>query len=228
MNQIRNYSSNFATKINYVLDQIGTVEIQSGRIQAIVDIVNEKWSTVVNWLFNGRLPKRVKRLSIADAIGVSYEYLYNDNIGIESICKPEVYYEDDDKYYLIPFIEEEKIFDLKSKKIFPITKRIPIIFPNFDELVKKYGSNLYVTNIKNFDLGLAYDSNIIYSEKVVFDTFKLVIHNDVLQNQVVIKKMIDKNGTVFLESVDSQNRVVKEKLNKSADFLSILSIILTL
>lgn len=89
MSTIKIYSSIFATKMNYILDLIETTPIQYGRAKAIEEITKEKGTTINNWLFGGKLPRENKKLIIADLIGVSYDYLFNDLIDIEKISKHE-------------------------------------------------------------------------------------------------------------------------------------------
>lgn len=222
MFEIKNYSSLFATKMNYVLDLINAAPLQHGRAKAIEHITHEKGSTVNNWLFNGRLPRDNKKLAIADAIGVSYNYLFNDNINIKNISKPEIYR--DAQCYLVPYINEDEIFELKTKNIFTIQTRLPIMFPAFDMFIKKYGTNIYVTKLKNiiFEPHVQANSDIIYSETVVFEDFKLVIQKNSQNNQLSIKRIIEDNGQFYLESMDNKHKITKERLNKLDNFLSIV------
>lgn len=134
MSEIKLYSSLFATKMNYVLDLINTVPIQYGRAKAIEEITQEKGTTINNWLFNGKLPRDNKKLQISDLIGVSYEYLFNDEIDVKNVSKPEIY--KDGQCYLVPLINEDEIFKLKEKNIFVVTERLPIMLPHLGVSIK--------------------------------------------------------------------------------------------
>ena len=161
--------------MNYVLDLSEVSPLQHGRAKAIEYITHEKDSTVNNWMFNGKIPRESKKLSIADAIGVSYDYLFDDSFEVHSVKKPEIY--NDGQCYLIPYINENEIFDLKNKDIFSIHHRLPIMFPGFELFVKKYGKNIYSTKLNDglFEPHVQKNSDIIYSEFVVFEDFRLVV-----------------------------------------------------
>ncbi len=220
MLEIKKYSSSFATKINYILDALNVAPLQYGRTKAIEDITKEKSSTVVNWLFNSKLPRDNKKLAIADAVGVSYNYLFDDNIDVEDFTKPEIH--KNDQCYLVPYIDESEIFELKNKKIFPIKSRLLITFPNFELLIKEYGANTYITKLNNavFEPHVKIGSDVIYSEKIIFEDFKLLIHQDKF-NRLVIKKIIQEESRFYLETIIG-SQLVREPLNKSDRFLSIV------
>lgn len=218
---IKNYSSIFATKINYVLDLIQVTPLQHGRLKAIEKITTEKSTTVNNWLFNGKLPRDNKKLCIADSVGISYKYLFSDEIDIKDVSKPEIY--NDGHCYLIPYIDENEIFNLKSKSIYPIHNRLPIMFPNFDSFIQKYGTNIYITKLKTnvFEPYVPTNSEIIYSEKVVFEDFRLVIHDDIVRKEFIVKRVIEENNNYYLEFMNNK-KLIKEPLNKNDNFLSIV------
>ena len=221
MIEVKKYSSLFATKINYILDALNVAPLQYGRTKAIEDITKEKSSTVVNWLFNSKLPRDNKRLAIADAIGVSHNYLFDDSINVEDFTKPEIH--KDGQCYLVPYIDESEIFELKNKRIFPIKSRLLITFPSFELLIKEYGTNIYITKLNNaiFEPHDKIGSDIIYSEKVIFEDFKLLIHQDSKLNRLVIKKVVQEGSGFYLETIIG-DRLVREPLNKSDRFLSVV------
>jgi transcriptional regulator with XRE-family HTH domain len=222
MNNIKEYSTIFATKLNFALDLINIAPIQYGRTKAIEKIINEKATTVNNFLFAGRMPKENKRLAIADAIGVSYDYLYNDEISVQSISKPTIHKENN--CYLVPFINENEIFTIKDIQVYPIKNRLPLMFPNFDNLIEKYGKSIYVTNLNNAIVKpyIDFGSDIIYSEQVNFENFQLVISYDNKQNKVIIKRIIEENGSLYIEHLNENLRLTRTSLNQQDCFLSVV------
>lgn len=222
MPEIKIYSSLFATKINYVLDLIDVAPIQHGRAKAIEAITNEKGSTVNNWLFNGRLPRDNKKLAIADSIGVSYNYLFNDNIDVKDVSKPEIY--KDEQCYLVPYISENEIFNLKSKNIYTVNTRLSIMFPHFDTFIKKYGMGIYITKLSQttFDPHVNKNSDVIYSENIILEDFRLVIQKDTKTNKLIVKRVIEENQKFFLESLDKKGKLIKEPISKGNNFVSVI------
>ena len=222
MSEIKNYSSLFATKMNYILDLIDATPLQHGRAKAIEYITQEKGSTVNNWLFNGRLPRDNKKLAVADAIGVSYNYLFNDDIDIKNVQKPEIF--KDEQCYLVPYIDECDIFELKHKNIFTVQTRLAIMFPSFDMFIRKYGTNIYITRLKHsvFEPHIQANSDVIYSENVIFEDFRLVIQKNKVNNKLIVKRIIETNGEFYLESMNNKHQLIKERLNKTDDFLSVV------
>ncbi len=221
-NKIKEYSSLFATKMNYILDLCQVSPLQLGRAKAIQNITQEKDSTVNNWLFNGKIPRENKKLLIADAIGVSVDYLFNNEIDVMSISKPTIYKEE--QCYLIPYITENEILDLKNSDIFAIKTRVPIMFPGFESFVNKYGSNIYLTRLQNviFEPHVQKNSEVIYSEQVIFEDFRLVIHFDKEHQKLVVKRVIVENNIFYLEFMNTKKLLVREILNKDEIYVSII------
>ncbi|MGV3278689.1 S24 family peptidase [Rickettsiales bacterium LUAb2] len=222
---IKAYSSLFATKINYILDLIKAPPIQYGRMKAIENLVNEKATTVNNWLFNGKIPHINKQLSIADAIGVAYDYLYNNEVAVEEVKKPEIFF--DGQAYLLPFIPEDDLFTFKNTKIYPVISRLPVMFPNFNDLISKYGNNIYITRLKNASLEpyIQEGSEVIYSERAVLENFKLVLHKCKDQH-LVVKKLSETGKAIFVESFNKNKKFEKVLFSKQnfniTDFLFII------
>jgi hypothetical protein len=221
MSEIKNYSSPFATKLNYVLDLSHVAPLQYGRTKAIENITSDKLSTVNHWLFDGKLPRESKRLAIADALGVSHNYLFNDKIKTKDLAKPEIYR--DEQYYQVPYIDENNIFELKDKKIFPIKTRLLIMLPGLNYLVEKYGTNIYATTLKSaiFEPYVGTGSNILYSENIILENFNLVIYQNPKNNEIIIKRVIEEMSRFYLEWMNNK-KLIKESLNKSHKLLSIV------
>lgn len=221
-NEIKQYPSLFATKMNHVLDLSQIAPLQHGRAKAIEHLTNEKDSTVNNWLFNGKIPRENKKLSIADAIGVSLDYLFDDTENVNSIRKPEIYH--DGQCYLVPYIDENDIFELKRKDIFVIKNRLPIMFPGFDLFIQKYGKHVYITRMNEgiFEPHVQKNSDIIYSENVIFEDFRLVIHFDTQQQKSVVKRVIVENDQYYLEFMNDKQILIKEPLKKNEEYVSIV------
>lgn len=224
MSKFKQYSSSFATKLNYVLDILNITPLQYGRTKAIENITKERESTVNNWLFNGKYPRENKKLYLADTIGVSYNYLFNDSVSITDITKPEIY--ESEQCYLVPFIHQDDIFKLKINKIFPIASRCPIMFPNFENFINRYGTNIYMSKImdKFAEPYIQEHSNIIYSENVIIENFKLFVYNNSKDNFFIVKRCIKEKNRVFFEYFNNKKVLTKEPCNlKNIDnYLAIL------
>ncbi|MCF6768427.1 hypothetical protein L3V86_08625 [Thiotrichales bacterium 19S11-10] len=220
MEEIKEYKSVFATKLNYVLDKLGHNPIQQGRIKAIEKVTNEKCTTVNNWLISGKLPRSSKMLSIADSLGVSEDYLFSDKIDVKAIRKPEIVKKDN--CYLIPVFEESEIFKVKNSNIFPVKQRIPVMFPSFDKLVELHGKNIYATKLTNssFEPQVEANSTIIYSEHAVFDDYSLIIIKSE-EGAPEIRQIVLENGKLKLAYINNGQEVV-ELFDKEKEAVSII------
>lgn len=225
MNNIKVYSTPFATKINYIVENVINYNEEPTKLQTLEKALNEKSSTISNWLFGSRMPIKANKLALADKIGVSYDYLFDDNIKVEDCSKIEIFYDKDTDKYLLPYIEEQDIFALKNKNIFPITKRFPVMFPNFDSLVAKYGKNIYITNLKSatFPPYSNTGSFIIYAENVILEHFKFFILNN--NGKLKIVRGIEENGSFWLEYHNKKEKLETVKYDSSHDLSSVLLII---
>ncbi len=222
MAEIRLYSTSFSTKVNYVLDCLGLNAIQHGRLRAIESLTHEKESTVNNWLFNGKLPREGKRLAIADAIGVSYDYLFDDSVAIDSVAKPEIHW--DGRLYWVPFVDWEQVFELIGRETFRVERRLPIMFPGFDELVGKYGKRIYMTTQKSGGFGAHVESgaSVLYAENLVLEHFGLVLHRDADSGQVSARRVLQQEGRTQLEYMTESGELVCRPLRDDEQLLSIL------
>ncbi|MBX9703178.1 MAG: hypothetical protein K2X39_03400, partial [Silvanigrellaceae bacterium] len=219
MNEIKEYSSPYATKLTYILNEV--LHIKDSIINSISNITNEKDSTTKNWLFNGKIPREYKRLSISDALGVSEDYLFNDNIEVTDIKKPEIVKREG--CYLVPFIEAKDIFYVKNANNFPITKRIPIMLPSFDKIIDQYGKNIYATKIidSNFQPYIDHDSMLICSENITLDEYKFLLFEE--NNFPLIKRVIFSQGKKKLLVLREGNEEIEDIYLDQSTLLIILS-----
>ncbi|MCF6777288.1 hypothetical protein L3V83_12020 [Thiotrichales bacterium 19X7-9] len=208
MNYLRQYKSLFATKLNYILDKLGYDRLYVGRLKAIEKVTNEKATTIANWITSGKLPRASKTLSIADSLGVSENYLFNDDIQVTDIEKPEIVKKDN--CYLLPVFSEDQIFSIKHVDSIVVKKRIPLMFPSLDFLVKKYGNNIYATKLScsSFEPQISLNSTIIYSEKTIFEDFALVIIKNE-KGYPEIKQVVIEDGIYKLLSFNNGREVIK-------------------
>ncbi|POZ62649.1 hypothetical protein [Chromobacterium alticapitis] len=222
MAEIRLYSSPFSTKINYVLDCLGQPAIQHGRLRAIEALTQEKESTVNNWLFNGKLPREGKRLAISDAIGVSYDYLFDDEVAIDCPAKPEIFW--DGRLYWVPFIETASVFELRGRETFRVARRLPIMFPGFDDLVRKYGRRIYLTTLEAGGFGAYVEAgaSVVYSENLLLEHFGLVLHRDADSGEISARRVTLQEGGACLEYMAENGELLSRPLREGEQLLSIL------
>ncbi|MEO2218026.1 hypothetical protein ABGV49_13260 [Chromobacterium vaccinii] len=222
MVEIRLYSSGFSTKINHVLDCLGQPAIQHGRLKAIEALTQEKESTINNWLFSGKLPRVSKRLAISDAIGVSYDYLFDDEVAIDCIAKPEIFW--DGRLYWVPFIEAERVFELGGRKIVRVERRLPIMFPGFDERVSRYGKRIYLTTLAEGGFGAHVEAGacVVYSENLILEHFGLVLHRHADSGEISARRVVLQDGRTCLEYMEKNGELICRPLREDDQLLSIL------
>ncbi len=208
--KIKEYSSDYATKLAYVLAKQAE-EVCKGLVTYVSEVTTEKDTTTKNWLFNGKLPREPKRIVIADAIGTSMRYLFDESVRVKKVTKPEV--EKVEGCYLIPLLSEDDIFRIFEKAVFPIKERIPVMVPNFDKLIKRFGKNIYATKLQNsnFQPYISDDSILICSEKIMLEEYKFILVRS--EGKSLLRRVImgdsgqlqlmhyDQNGDEILESI---------------------------
>lgn len=204
MLEVKEYSSLFATKVAYVLNNFLKIN-EHGLIHSISAITHEKESTTKNWLFNNRVPRDPKRLAISDSLGISEDYLFNDSIAINDVKKPEITKKDG--CYWIPSLNIDELFKIKTASIFPIKNRIPLMLPFFDQIVKTYGNNIYATKIEqsNFQPYIEDNSTLICSDNIQFEEYKFLLIKN--KSQPLLKRFILSEGQrklLFLDGAEEK------------------------
>lgn len=219
MSDIKKYSSNFATKLMYLVSECEN-DGKKSLVDQACDSTDEKETTVRNWLFNGKIPRLPKRLSIADAVGVSIDYLFNDNISIDKIEKPKIHKEDG--RYLIPFISEEDVFKINQKSLLPIHNRIPIMFPNFDKMVSMYGDNIYATKINksNFKPHIEDGSTVLFTDNLKFEEYKFVLIQ--VKNKLSLRRLIKSEKGFGLMYYSELGDEIIEPANNTSNILLVI------
>lgn len=220
MSEIREYSSIYATKLAYALSN-DIKSTSTGVISYISNRTKEKDTTAKNWLFGGRVPREPKRLSISDAIGTSENYLFNDDVPVTEITKPEIV--KNEGCYLVPLLEERQIFDMKKADQFPIAIRIPIMFPQLDKMIERYGKKVYATKISSSSFQPHIDNNalLLYTESVILEEYKFVlIHLD--NGGLKLKRIISVDGDFKLLHYGSRNEEIVESITSEEDLLLVL------
>lgn len=219
MKEIKEYSSNFATKLMYL---ISTNEGHGKKslVDQACDCTDEKETTVRNWLFNGKVPRLPKRLSIADSVGVSIDYLFNDIVSVDSVEKPKIYKEEG--RYLVPFISEMDVFKVKQNVLLPIKSRIPIMFPNFDKVVSMYGDNIYATQIKesNFKPYIEDGSTILFTNNLKFEEYKFVLLQ--VKNKLLLRRLLKSGRGFQLMHYNASGDEVVEPAEKTNNILLVI------
>jgi hypothetical protein len=195
----KKYSSVFATKLNYIMDLRSNGSVFIGRLNAIENTTGEKDTTIKNWLFNAKIPRQSKRISIADSLGVSEEYLFDDNIDIYDIRKPELSHSEE--CYYVPFFDYKNIFNLTKNKIQPVGQRLPIMIPTMDELVEKYGKNIFATSISDsgFFMELGNIITAICTSHISYKEFQTIITQDEKGNPSIRRVVEDDDGLLKLQ-----------------------------
>lgn len=218
MPDIKKYSTLFASKIVYVLSQISP-KSKAALVTQVSEITEEKDSTARNWLFNAKIPRVPKRLKIADKIGVSEEYLFNDNFPIEGYQKPVAAL--CEGHLLIPFLQEEEIFDFYANKIFPVLERIPFMLPNLDKVLQRYGNNIFATKIKksNFQPHFNDNTTVIFSDLVELEEYKFVL---VKGTPLKIKRIIKDGERIILLSYGDNDQEIIEDITSKKGILSVI------
>lgn len=221
MNEIKKYSSDYATKLSFLLRYSLEEEAEKGVIRSVAKITNEKDTTAKNWLFNGKIPRESKRLDIADAVGTSEDYLFNDKLSVTEVKKPEVVKREG--CYFVPVIDESEIFAMKEAKVFPIKKREPIMLPHMDELVAALGKNIYLIRAANATFRPYIDKNmsLLYSENFELEAYRFVlIRND--NGDVMLKRIIEDDDTLKLQYFSDVGEEVIESLPPKQSMLAVL------
>lgn len=220
MNNIKEYSSIFATKLAYIVDKyLGLNE--TGIISSVSAITTEKETTAKNWLFNGKIPRENKRLTIADRLGISYDYLFNDDIPINEIKKPEVFITDGQ--YYIPQLPDVDIKCIKKTDVLPVHGRVPVMLPSFDKIISKYGRNIYATQLQISSFAPYIDSGatVICSEKLIIEEYKFLLFQS--SSGFKIKRIV--NTGEKLQLVELVNG--EEKINNIESLDEALLVILS-
>ena len=220
MNEIKEYSTHYATKLAYVISTISEYG-GVGTLTAIEKATNEKDTTAKNWLFNGKLPRESKRLAIADAVGTSAEYLFNDAIAVTDIRKPEIVKKDN--CYFVPMVEDSDVFLMKQAQRFPIKTRLPVMLPHMDDLVATYGKNIYATKLSssNFQPYIEENATVIYSENILLEDYKFVLIGDG-HASVTLKRIIKVDGKFRLMRYNKEDDEVLECIPDKSNMLLVL------
>lgn len=219
MSSIREYASPYATKLAYVFNT--HFDSPKGLVTQISDITKEKDTTAKNWLFNGRVPREPKRLAISDAVGTSVDYLFNDNIPLDAISKPEIMKQAG--CYFVPFLQDKHIFKMKHAGLLPVAQRIPIMFPELDDFVAQYGKNIYATKIarSNFRPHIDNNATVLCTGNVIPGEYKFVLVRG-RDGTLQYKRMIIVNGEFKLLSYTANREEVIEPLRSTDAMLLVL------
>lgn len=220
MPNIKQYSTQFATKLAYIVTDILNLS-EGGVISSISTIVREKDSTSKNWLFNAKLPREPKRLSISDALGVSDEYLFNDDVDIRDISKPRVIKRE--TCFWIPVVPEKDIFIMHESTVYPIVDRIPLMFPSFEKIISQYGAKIYATKVDAaYEPYIDHGATIIYTDTFIPDEYKFVLVKS--GSGIELKRIIRlDSGQIKLSSFHDDSEVIENIEDKSKLFLIVLS-----
>lgn len=219
MKDIKKYSSDFATKLMYL---ISTQEdsCKKSLVDQACDYTDEKETTVRNWLFNGKVPRVTKRLDIADAVGVSVDYLFNDSVSVKAIEKPKIYKEDG--CYLVPFLSESEVFKVKKNLLLPVVKRIPIMLPSFDKIVAFYGDNIYATQVckSNFEPYIENDSTILFTNNLKLEEYKFILLQ--INQSVEFRRLLKSDKGYQLMHFDQSGNEVIEPISSNEKYLLVI------
>ncbi|MBK2124557.1 hypothetical protein [Fangia hongkongensis] len=199
----KEYSTLFATKLGYITDICAVSSSYTGKIPAIENKINEKDTTIKNWLFNAKLPRKPKRIQIADALGVSEEYLFDDSIDVQDVRAPEIY--QSEECYYIPFIQRDNVFSFESNRPQVVERRLPVMLPIMAELVEKYGKYIFATQIKNS--AEAHNSGVltaIYTKHSKYQAFQLLISPDKKGLPALRKVIEDDDGLLKLQYFEAE------------------------
>jgi len=105
-------SSSFSSKIIELSGKI-LPDIKSKETR-IANLTHEKPGTIKNWLFKNTLPSEMKKLKVADRMGVSQEYLFNEDAIPEP---PTAIYLHENNAFALPVITENNLYNISIKNI---------------------------------------------------------------------------------------------------------------
>lgn len=206
-------ASAFGFKTRYILDRMKKNGIRKGRMRIMADILHEKESTINNWLFAGKIPRENKKLGIADALGVSLRYLFDDSIDVNDMSKPEV--EIISNIYWVPVISCNDLPCFLEKEFYSVTNREKIFFPGMPKLIDRFGPHICLMFLDD-DPGTegAARSGILYSSTEFFKKVS-VTHDDEGLGQ-----RISKNDPVHVSdaSFESSTGTVSIRLSTGINF----------
>jgi hypothetical protein len=213
--------SPLAAKINYLMDLAKAPALQYGRLKAIGSATNSKESSVTGWMFYGKIPRESKRLEIADRLGVSYAYLFNDSIAKENVTKPEISHVDG--VYSIPFIEEDRISLFKQSVCFPISHREKFFLPNIDNIVSKFGLGLFLTSLgmSSIVTNIKESSGLLLSPMAQPENYCLVLYKNKTEESFSIRRIILKNSKMYVERYSEFKGLECTLVEKHDDFFVI-------
>ncbi|WP_235424053.1 hypothetical protein [Citrobacter koseri] len=88
----------------------------------VAEITGEKPSAVRNWLFNQNIPPDKKKLRIADRLGVSKEFLFDNEK--ETVEAPIAVYDPSINAFLIPMVSESNLHLALENLQTPVDERL--------------------------------------------------------------------------------------------------------
>ena len=141
---MQNNKSLFLSKLDHICNLLGKPKWNKGRERALIELTGQNRTTIVNWKFKNTLPKQSNRLTISDNIGVSYSYLYDDNVSIGDIGPPETY--ELQEYLSVPYINPKFFKKYRNNLIFPIEQRLKLL--KYSETITKNSNKIYAYNIE--------------------------------------------------------------------------------
>lgn len=219
MSQIKKYSSDFATKLMYVISLDQSKDKQS-LVDKVCSVIHEKETTVRNWLFNGKLPRLPKRVQLSDTLGVSVDYLFESSIPVDCIETPKIF--KDEGRYLVPFLPEARIFNVKSKSLIHVLSRIPVMFPDFDKIILTYGDNIFATKLIDCDFPPYIDrgSIILFTTNIRLEDYKFVLMQ--VDGKLCLRRILRMKNEFKLMYFDKSGDEVVENIISEENLLLIL------
>ena len=105
-----------------------------------------------------------------------------------------------------------------------MARRLPIMFPGFDELVGKYGRHIYLTTLEagGFGAHVEAGASVVYSENLLLEHFGLVLHRDADSGEMSVRRVTLLEGRACLDYMTENADLLSRPLRDDEPLLSIL------
>lgn len=158
-------------------------------------LTEEKTSAVKNWLFHGALPSEKKKLKVADRLGVSREFLYNNDE--QTVTPPITIYDEELSAFIIPKLTESDIYDIAVKSA-PVC-----VLERYILSIKEKIRNELIF----FEKTYCFETSELIFPPYVFEG-DIVIFNETYTENCTFKLYISKDKIEIVTQTEKNNEVI--------------------
>ncbi|EKS6646063.1 hypothetical protein QCD58_005008 [Enterobacter hormaechei] len=178
----------------------------------MAEITGEKPTAVRNWLFNQNVPPDKKKLRIADRLGVSKEFLFDESrCDIEA---PVAVFDSSINAFLIPMLSETELLSALSNQQTPVHERFVLsitesILSGISNIEKTY--SVRVENI-NFPPFIVKGDTLVFNETMTKKDGVFCLYINKLSIEIVAFNKNEDEEPTITDSIGNVRRINSQAL----------------